>query len=1040
MNISRLFIVRPVMTTLLMAALVIFGLISYSTLPVNDLPSVDYPSITVSASVPGANAETMASAVATPLEKQFSTIAGLDSINSTSALGSTTITMQFNMDRKVDGAAQDVESAIIAARPYLPANMPTPPTFRKVNPGDIPILFVALSSQTLPLYSVDEYAENIIAQRISMVSGVAQVMVFGSQIYAPHVQVDPRLLASYGIGIDQVATAVQQANVNLPCGTLYGPDTAYNITANGQLFNADAFAPLIVSYKNGAPIRLKDIGRVIDSVQTDKVASWYNGERAVVLAIQRQPGTNTIEIVDNIKKMIPTFRAILPNAVKLQILFDRSISIRRSVDDVKRTLLITVALVVLVVMLALGSFRTTAIASVTLPIAILGTFAAMKLFGFSINTISLMALTLSVGFVVDDAIVVLENIVRHIEMGQPPLLAAVNGSREISFTVISMTISLIAVFIPILLMGGLVGRLFFQFAVTISVAILISGFISLTMTPMLCSRFLKVEKEEDRGRLHKWSEKSFTILTDWYDWTLKIALDHKPLVLVSFVLMLLLTGVLFGLVPKGFMPSEDTGQIQSTTIAAEGTSFDAMVEHQKIFADIIQNDPNVQGVMSSVGVSGPSPAVNQGRLNIFLKPRSDRKLLVDDVINELRKKTRDIPGMNLFMQNAGGIRIGGQQTKALYQVTLSGSDTKVLYDTATKVEKALKGARALADVNTDLQIKNLELSVTVDRDKCSKLGINIQQVQAALNSAYAARQISVIYTPFNQYWVILEVLPQYYQDPSMIKWFRLRTAAGDLIPLDTVAKVYRGAGPLLINHLGQFPSVTVSFNLAPGYALSDATNQIDELKNSIIPPTVSCTFQGTAQVFQSSMSNLGTLLLVAVMVIYIVLGILYESFIHPITILSGLPSAGLGALIILLLFHMPLDIYGFLGLIMLIGIVKKNAIMMIDYAVEVERGEHCKPEEAIYKACLTRFRPIMMTTMAALLGSVPLALAIGEGSETRQPLGLCIVGGLMVSQLVTLYITPVFYIYLDRLQDILKGGKLQNRTKKIFWKKGEQTL
>ena len=1005
------------MTTLVMAAMVIFGIISFFTLPVTDLPAIDYPSITVSASVPGANAETMASAVATPLEKQFSTIAGLDSINSTSALGTSTITLQFNLDRKIDGAAQDVQSAIIAARPFLPANMPTPPTFRKVNPGDIPILFIALSSKTLPLYTVDEYAENIIARRISMVSGVAQVMVFGSQIYAPHVQVDPRKLASYGIGIDQVATAVQQANVNLPCGTLYGPDTAYNIMANGQLFNAQAFAPLIVTYKDGSPIRLQDIGRVVDSVQTDKVASWYNGNRAVVLAVQRQPGTNTIQIVDSIKKMMPTFRAILPDAVNLEILFDRSISIRHSVEDVQRTLVITVGLVIMVVMLSLGSASTTVIASWTLPIAILGTFAAMKLFGFTMNTISLMALTLSVGFVVDDAIVVLENIVRHLEKGEPPLMAAVNGSREISFTVISMTISLIAVFIPILLMGGLVGRLFFQFAVTISVAILISGFVSLTLTPMLCSRYLKSFEGDKKSWLHHQSERAFEQLTRAYDWSLKIALNNKPIVLVSFFLMMLATLVLFKVVPKGLMPSEDTGQISATTIAAEGTSFEAMMEKQKVFADIVQKDPNVQGVMSSVGVSGPSPAVNQGRMNIFLKPRAERKIMVDGVIDSLRKKTTGIPGMNLFMQNAGGIRIGGQQTKALYQVSLSGSDTAVLYDTAKKMEQMLKKAPEMVDVNSDLQIKNLEIAVEIDRDKCSKLGISVQTVQSALNSAYAARQVSVIYTPFNQYWVILEVLPEYYNDPSMLKWFRLRTAAGDLIPLDTVAKVSRGAGPLLISHLGQFPSVTLSFNLAPGAALSAAVAKIDEIKRDLIPTGVNCSFQGTAQVFQDSMSNMGILLFIAVMVIYIVLGILYESFIHPLTILSGLPSAGLGALIILLIFKMPLDIYGFLGLIMLIGIVKKNAIMMIDYAVELERNTHIHAQEAIYKACLTRFRPIMMTTMAALLGSVPLALAIGEGSESRQPLGMCIVGGLLVSQVVTLYITPVFYIYLDRLQD-----------------------
>jgi len=1007
---------RPVMTTLIMVALVVFGLIAYFTLPVNDLPAVDFPTISVSAGLPGANAETMASAVATPLEKQFNGIAGLESMNSTSATGTTAITLQFALDRSIDGAAQDVQAAIVAARAWLPASMPSPPTFRKVNPSDAPILYIALNSTTLPLYTVDEYAENVIAPRISMTSGVAQVQVMGSQIYAPHVQVDPRKLAAYGIGIDEVATAIRQANVNLPTGTLSGPDTAYNIRVNGQLYNAAAFMPLIITHKNGAPVRIRDVGTVIDSVQTDKVASWYNGSRAIILAVQRQPGTNTIEIVDAIKKMMPNFRAVLPGAVNLNVFYDRSLSIRRSVGDVKLTLLITVFLVILVIILALGSLSTTLIASVTLPIALISTFAAMKLFGFTLNNISLMALTLSVGFVVDDAIVVLENIVRHIEAGEPPLLAAVNGSREIGFTVVSMTVSLIAVFIPILLLGGIIGRLFFEFAVTISVAILISGFVSLSLTPMLCSRFLR--PQEKKGWLYNFSEAVFGRLLGFYDFTLKPALRHKIMVLVGFAVMLGATGYLLAVIPKGFMPSEDSGQIFGMTQAIEGVSFEEMKRHQLMLADIVRENGSVRGAMSSVGASGPNAAVNQGRIFMVLKMKSERPghASIDQVIQELRKKTANVPGISLFMQNLGGIRIGGQLTKAQYQVTLSGSELPELYKASRDFEAKLKAMPDLQDVNSDLQVKNLQLNVEIDRDKCARLGISVQSVQDALNSAYSARQVSVIYTPTNQYWVILEVEPRYMEDPSMLHWFNVRTATGQLIPLDTVARLERGAGPLLVNHLGQFPSVTVSFNLKPGVALSDAVGPVKELVAKGLPEDVTGSFQGTAQAFESSTKNLGILLLVSIIIIYLVLGILYESFIHPLTILSGLASAGLGALLILLIFNLSLDVYGFLGLILLVGIVKKNAIMMIDFAIDVERQRNLTAEEAIYEACLVRFRPIMMTTLAAILGSLPIAIGLGEGAESRQTLGLTIVGGLLVSQLVTLYITPVFYIYLDRFQ------------------------
>jgi HAE1 family hydrophobic/amphiphilic exporter-1 len=1011
---------RPVMTTLLMVALVIFGLIAYVTLPVNDLPAVDFPTITVSAGLPGANGETMASAVATPLEKQFSGIAGLESMNSTSATGITSITLQFDLNRSIDGAAQDVQAAIVAARPWLPASMPSPPTFRKVNPSDSPILFVALSSKTLPLYTVDEYAENVISPRLSMTSGVAQVQVMGSQIYAPHIQVDPRKLAAYGIGIDEVAAAIRQANVNLPTGTLHGPDTAYNIRVNGQLFNAEAFKPLIIAYRKGAPVRIRDVGTVIDSVQTDKVASWYNGHRGIILTVQRQPGTNTIEIVDSIRKMMPTFRAILPGAVDLEILYDRSVSIRRSVGDVKATLVITVFLVVLVIILALGSLPTTLIASVTLPIVLMGTFAAIKLFGFTLNNISLMALTLSVGFIIDDAIVVLENIVRHIEAGEPPLLAAVNGSREIGFTVVSMTVSLIAVFIPILFLGGIIGRLFFEFAVTISVAILISGFVALSLTPMLCARFLRAGSH--RGWLHRLSDSLFGHLQAAYDYTLKPALRHKRLVVLSFLLMLAATGYLLKEVPKGFMPADDTGQIFGMTQAIEGISFSEMVRHQQMLADIVLKNESIRGAMSSVGASGPNQAVNQGRIFMVLKDRADRPghATLDQVIQDLRKKTANVPGINLFMQNLGGIRIGGQLTKAQYQVTLSGSELQELYKASRDFEAKLKAMPNLQDVNSDLQVKNLQLNVEIDRDKCARLGINVQQVQDALNSAYSARQVSVIYTPTNQYWVILEVEPQYTEDPSMLHWFFVRAGNGQLVPLDTLAAVDRGAGPLLVNHLGQFPSVTVSFNLKPGVALSEAVAPVKELVASGLPEDITGSFQGTAQAFESSTQNLGALLLISIIVIYIVLGILYESFIHPVTILSGLPSAGLGALLTLIIFNMNLDVYGFLGLILLVGIVKKNAIMMIDFAVDVQREQKLTTDVAIYQACLVRFRPIMMTTMAAILGSLPIAIGFGESGGSRQTLGMTIVGGLLVSQLVTLYITPVFYIYLDRFQRFVK--------------------
>jgi hydrophobic/amphiphilic exporter-1 (mainly G- bacteria), HAE1 family len=1023
MNVSKIFILRPVMTTLVMATFLIFGLLAFFTLPVNDLPAMDFPTITVTGSLAGANADTMAATVATPLEKQFSTIAGLDSMTSVSQLGQSQITLQFNLDRKIEGAAQDVQSAIVAAKPLLPTTMPVPPTFRKVNPADSPIFFLALSSKTLPLYQVDEYAENMLAPRISMVNGVAQVMVFGSQIYAPHVQVDPRKLDSYGIGINDVETAIAKANVNLPTGTLYGPEECWNVMANGQLFRADTFRPIIVTYQNGAPVRLSDIGDVIDSVQTDKVASWYNDTRAVILAVQKQPNTNTIQIVDDIKTMFPNFRAIVPGSVSLDVLFDRSITIRKSVDDAKRTLIITVVLVILVISLFLGNLKSTFIASMALPISLIGTFAAMKAFGFTLNNISLMGLTLSVGFCVDDTIVVLENIVRHMEMGESPMDAALNGTSEIGFTIISMTASLVAVFIPILFMGGIIGRLFFQFAVTISVAILISCLVSLSLTPMLCSRFLRPTEHGKRHGVYAVSEQIFASLQGLYEATLKIALNNRIGVVVLFVLMVLGTALLYSTMPKGFIPTEDTGQINGTTLAQESISFDDMMAHQKRLSAIVEKDPNIRCFMSTVGAGGPNNSANQGSLNLILKPMGERKLTADQVVQEMRKKVGGVVGLKYIMQVPPSIRIGGMSSRALYQCSVSCFDENQLTKSATDLEKAMKGLPELEDASSDMLNKNLRLGVKIDRDKLAELGLTVEQVQDALNSAYSQRQVSVIYTPTNQYWVILEVLPQYYKDPSSLSFLRIHTANGQLVPLSTVATISRTAGPMQVTHIGQFRAVTFSFNLRPDVSLSQAIAKIRATAKQVLPPDVTFEFLGNAKAFEQSIGNLGFLLVVAILVIYIVLGILYESYFHPVTILSGLPSAGLGAFVILMICHRDLDIYGYLGLVLLIGIVKKNAIMLVDFAVDLQRKTNEHPEDAIYKACLVRFRPITMTTMAALLGSLPIALATGQGAESRQPLGLAIVGGLMVSQIVTLYITPVFYLYLERFKSWLEKKK-----------------